>query len=152
MVSGFSNVSKIVILFNCGVVHTGYSEWLCRICNKPLTGCAPWPILRRGCGGGCPGPIGKLWWYPRPYPEKRGRHRWRGIALYRAHRPKSNPEKLSKSEAKMGNNAGKARINGSWAECPWCRKKLCRVQEKWRAEGIELYCPRCKKVVLLERE
>lgn len=52
----------------------------------------------------------------------------------------------------MGNNAGKARINGSWAECPWCRKKLCRVQEKWRAEGIELYCPRCKKVVMLERE
>ena len=52
----------------------------------------------------------------------------------------------------MGNNAGKARINGSWAECPWCRKKLCRVQEKWLASGIELYCPRCKKVVMLERE
>lgn len=52
----------------------------------------------------------------------------------------------------MGNNTGKARINGSWAECPWCRKKLCRVQEKWRAEGIELYCPRCKKSVMLERE
>lgn len=52
----------------------------------------------------------------------------------------------------MGNNAGKARINGNWAECPWCRKKLCMVQEKWRAEGIELYCPRCKKVVMLERE
>ena len=152
MVSGFTNVSKIVILFNCGVVHPGYSECLSGICNKLLTGCAPRAIRLRWCGGGGLCRIGKLWWCPLPYPEKRGRHRWRGIALYRAHRPKSNPEKLSKSEAKMGNNAGKARINGSWAECPWCRKKLCRVQEKWRAAGIELYCPRCKKVVLLERE
>ena len=152
MVSGFYNVSKIVILFNCGVVHTGYSEWLCRICNKLPQPWEPGPISSRGRGGGGLSEIGKLWWHRLPYPEKRGRHRWRGIALYRAHRPKSNPEKLSKSEAKMGNNAGKARINGSWAECPWCRKKLCRVQEKWRAEGIELYCPRCKKVVLLERE
>ena len=152
MVSGFPDISKLVILFNCGVVHTGYSEWLCRICNKQPQPWEPWPISRPRCGGGCPWPIGKLWWYPRPYPEKRGRHRWRGIALYRAHRPKSNPEKLSKSEGKMGNNAGKARINGSWAECPWCRKKLCRVQEKWRAYGIELYCPRCKKGVMLERE
>ena len=152
MVSGFTNVSKIVILFNCGVVHPGYSECLSGICNKLLTGCAPRAIRLRWCGGGGLCRIGKLWWCPLPYPEKRGRHRWRGIALYRAHRPKSNPEKLSKSEAKMGNNAGKARINGSWAECPWCRKKLCRVQEKWLAEGIELYCPRCKKVVMLERE
>ena len=152
MVSGFPDVSKIVILFNCGAVQPGYSECLSGACNKLLTGCAPWAIRRRGCGGGGLCRIGKLWWYPLPYPEKRGRHRWRGIALYRAHRPKSNPEKLSKSEAKMGNNTGKARINGSWAECPWCRKKLCRVQEKWRAYGIELYCPRCKKVVMLERE
>ena len=152
MVSGFTNVSKIVILFNCGVVHPGYSECLSGICNKLLTGCAPRAIRLRWCGGGGLCRIGKLWWCPLPYPEKRGRHRWRGIALYRAHRPKSNPEKLSKSEGKMGNNDGKARINGSWAECPWCRKKLCRVQEKWLAEGIELYCPRCKKVVMLERE
>ena len=152
MVSGFYNVSKIVILFNCRVVNQGYSELLCRICNKKLTGCAPWAIRRRWCGVGGLGAIGKLWWYHLPYPEKRGRHRWRGIALYRAHRPKSNPEKLSKSEGKMGNNTGKARINGSWAECPWCRKKLCRVQERWRAYGIELYCPRCKKSVMLERE
>ena len=152
MVSGFPNVSKIVILFNCGVVQPGYSECLSGICNKPLTGCTPWAIRRCACGGGGLSEIRKLWWYPLPYPEKRGRHRWRGIALYRAHRPKSNPEKLSKSEAKMGNNAVKARINGNWAECPWCRKKLCRVQETWRAEGIELYCPRCKKVVMLERE
>ena len=152
MVSGFPDVSKIVILFNCGVVQPGYSECLSGLCNKQPQ---PWetgPISRRRCGGGGLCRIGKLWWCPRPYPEKRGRHRWRGIALYRAHRPKSNPEKLSKSEAKMGNNTGKARINGSWAECPWCRKKLCRVQEKWRAAGIELYCPRCKKVVMLERE
>ena len=152
MVSGFCNVSKIVILFNCGIDSAELHEWLCRICNKQPQPWEPWPIRCRGCGGGGHGAIGKLWWYPLPYPEKRGRHRWRGIALYRAHRPKSNPEKLSKSEGKMGNNAGKARINGSWAECPWCRKKLCRVQEKWRAAGIELYCPRCKKVVLLERE
>ena len=152
MVSGFPDISKIVILFNCGAVHPGYSEWLCRICNKQLTGCARRAIRLRWCGGGGLCRIGKLWWYRLPYPEKRGRHRWRGIALYRAHRPKSNPEKLSKSEGKMGNNAGKARINGSWAECPWCRKKLCRVQDRWRAAGIELYCPRCKKVVLLERE
>ena len=149
MVSGFPNVSKIVILFNCGAVQPGYSELLCSICNKQPQPWEPGPIRRRWCGGGCPGPIGKLWWHPPHHPEKRGRLRWRGIALYRAHRPKSN---LSKSEGKMGNNAVKARINGSWAECPWCRKKLCRVQEKWRAEGIELYCPRCKKVVLLERE
>ena len=152
MVSGFCNVSKIVILFNCGIDSAELHEWLCRICNKQPQPLEPWAIRRRWCGGGCPGPIGKLWWYPLTLPEKRGRHRWRGIALYRAHRPKSNPEKLSKSEAKMGNNTVKARINGNWAECPWCRKKLCRVQEKWRAEGIELYCPRCKKVVLLERE
>ena len=152
MVSGFYNVSKIVILFNCGVVRPGYSECLSGICNKKPQPWEPWAISRPRCGGGGLDRIGKLWWYPRPYPEKRGRHRWRGIALYRAHRPKSNPEKLSKSEGKMGNNAGKARINGSWAECPWCRKKLCRVQEKWRAAGIELYCPRCKKVVMLERE
>ena len=152
MVSWFPDVSKIVILFNCGAVHTGYSECLYGACNKLPQPWEPWPISRPRCGGGGLCRIGKLWWYPRPHPEKRGRHRWRGIALYRAHRPKSNPEKLSKSEGKMGNNTGKARINGSWAECPWCRKKLCRVQEKWRAEGIELYCPRCKKVVLLERE
>ena len=152
MVSGFPDVSKIVILFNCGVDYAELHEWLCSICNKLLTGCAPRAIRRRWCGGGGHGAIGKLWWHRLPYPEKRGPPRWRGIALYRAHRPKSNPEKLSKSEAKMGNNAGKARINGSWAECPWCRKKLCRVQEKWLASGIELYCPRCKKVVLLERE
>ena len=152
MVSWFPDISKIVILFNCCAVHPGYSELLCRTCNKQPQPAQPGPIRRPRCGGGGPGPIGKLWWHHLHHPEKRGRHRWRGIALYRAHRPKSNPEKLSKSEAKMGNNAGKARINGSWAECPWCRKKLCRVQEKWRAEGIELYCPRCKKVVLLERE
>lgn len=152
MASGFCNISKIVILFNCGVVQPGYSELLCRICNKQPQPAQPCAIRRPRCCGVGLWPIGKLWWYPLPYPEKRGRHRWRGIALYRAHRPKSNPDKLSKSEAKMGNNAGKARINGNWAECPWCRKKLCRVQEKWRAEGIELYCPRCKKVVLLERE
>ena len=152
MVSGFCNISKIVILFNCGIDSAELHEWLCMICNKQLTGCAPWAIRRPRCGGGGPGPIGKLWWYPLTLPEKRGRHRWRGIALYRAHRPKSNPEKLSKSEGKMGNNTVKARINGSWAECPWCRKKLCRVQERWLAAGIELYCPRCKKVVLLERE
>ena len=152
MVSGFCNVSKIVILFNCGAVQPGYSEWLCRTCNKLPKPWEPGPISRCWCCGGGLCRIGKLWWYHLPYPEKRGRHRWRGIALYRAHRPKSNPEKLSKSEGKMGNNDGKARINGNWAECPWCRKKLCRVQEKWRAYGIELYCPRCKKVVLLERE
>ena len=152
MVSGFCNISKIVILFNCCVVQPGYSECLSRACNKLPQPWEPGLFAAAGvvvgvfagsvnCGGAAS-----------PYPEKRGRHRWRGIALYRAHRPKSNHEKLSKSEAKMGNNAGKARINESWAECPWCRKKLCRVQEKWRAEGIELYCPRCKKVVLLERE
>ena len=149
MVFGFPDVSKIVILFNCSAVHTGYSECLSVVCNKQPQPWEPGPIRRPWCGGGCPGPIGRLWWHRLHHPEKRGPPRWRGIALYRAHRPKS---KLSKSEAKMGNNTGKARINGSWAECPWCRKKLCRVQEKWRAEGIELYCPRCKKVVLLERE
>ena len=37
MVSGFCNVSKIVILFNCGVVHPGYSECLSGACNKLLT-------------------------------------------------------------------------------------------------------------------
>ncbi len=52
----------------------------------------------------------------------------------------------------MEHNEEKARINGSWAECPGCRKKLCRVYERWRAAGIELYCPRCKKSVMLERE
>ena len=152
MVSWFCNVSKIVILFNCGIVQPGHSECLSGLCNKQPQPWQPRAIRRPRCGGGGPGPIGKLWWYHLTLPEKRGRHRWRGIALYRAHRPKSNPEKLSKSEGKMGNNTVKARINGNWAECPWCRKKLCRVQEKWRAEGIELYCPRCKKVVLLERE
>ena len=152
MVSGFPNVSKIVILFNCGIDSAELHELLCMICNKQPQPWEPGPIRRRRCGGGGSGPTGKLWWHRLHHPEKRGPPRWRGIALYRAHRQKSNPEKLSKSEAKMGNNAGKARINGSWAECPWCRKKLCRVQEKWRAEGIELYCPRCKKVVMLERE
>ena len=34
MVSGFSNVSKIVILFNCGIDSAELHEWLCRICNK----------------------------------------------------------------------------------------------------------------------
>ena len=34
MVSGFYNVSKIVILFNCGAVHQGYSECLSGLCNK----------------------------------------------------------------------------------------------------------------------
>ena len=34
MVSGFTNVSKIVILFNCGVVQPGYSECLSGLCNK----------------------------------------------------------------------------------------------------------------------
>ena len=152
MVSGFPDISKIVILFNCGAVQPGYSEWLCMTCNKQPQPWEPGLFAAAGVVVGGPGPIGKLWWYRLPYPEKRGRPRWRGIALYRAHRQKSNPEKLSKSEGKMGNNAGKARINGSWAECPWCRKKLCRVQEKWMAAGIELYCPRCKKVVMLERE
>lgn len=52
----------------------------------------------------------------------------------------------------MEYNTEKARINGNWAECPGCRKKLCRVHERWRAVGIELYCPRCKKSVMLERE
>ena len=152
MVSGFPDVSKIVILFNCGIDSAELHEWLCMICNKQPQPGSPGLFAAAGvvvgvfagsvnCGG-----------TPSPYPEKRGRHRWRGIALYRAHRPKSNPEKLSKSEGKMGNNTVKARINGNWAECPWCRKKLCRVQEKWRAYGIELYCPRCKKVVMLERE
>ena len=152
MVSGFPNVSKIVILFNCGVDSAELHELLCRTCNKPLTGCSPWLFAAAGVVVGGLGRSVNCGGAASPYPEKRGPPRWRGIALYRAHRPKSNPEKLSKSEAKMGNNAGKARINGSWAECPWCRKKLCRVQEKWRAAGIELYCPRCKKVVLLERE
>ena len=152
MVFGFSNISKIVILFNCGAAHPGYSELLCRTCNKQPKPWEPGLFAAAGVVVGVLGRSVNCGGTPSPYPEKRGRHRWRGIALYRAHRPKSNPEKLSKSEAKMGNNAGKARINGSWAECPWCRKKLCRVQEKWRAEGIELYCPRCKKVVLLERE
>ena len=152
MVSRFSNVSKIVILFNCGVDSAELHELLCKKCNKRPQPAQPGPIRRPRCGGVGLCRIGKLWWYRLPYPEKRGQPRWRGIALYRAHRPKSNPEKLSKSDGKMGNNTGKARINGSWAECPWCRKKLCRVQEKWRAAGIELYCPRCKKVVLLERE
>ena len=149
MVFGFSNISKIVILFNCGIDSAELHELLCRICNKPLTGCSPGLFAAGGVVVGVLGRSVNCGGTPSPYPEKRGRHRWRGIALYRAHRPKS---KLSKSEAKMGNNTGKARINGSWAECPWCRKKLCRVQGKWRAEGIELYCPRCKRVVLLERE
>lgn len=34
MVSGFSNVSKIVILFNCGIDSAELHELLCRICNK----------------------------------------------------------------------------------------------------------------------
>ena len=34
MVLGFSNVSKIVILFNCGIYSAELHEWLCRICNK----------------------------------------------------------------------------------------------------------------------
>ena len=34
MVSGFPDVSKIVILFNCNAVHTGYSECLYGLCNK----------------------------------------------------------------------------------------------------------------------
>ena len=34
MVSGFYNVSKIVILFNCGAVQPGYSECLSGLCNK----------------------------------------------------------------------------------------------------------------------
>ena len=34
MVSGFCNVSKIVILFNCGAVQPGYSECLSRARNK----------------------------------------------------------------------------------------------------------------------
>ena len=34
MVSGFTNVSKIVILFNCCVVKPGYSECLSVLCNK----------------------------------------------------------------------------------------------------------------------
>lgn len=152
MVSVFPDVSKIVILFNCGAVQPGYSECLSGLCNKLLTAARHGLFDARGVVVGVLGRSVNCGSTPLPYPEKRGRHRWRGIALYRAHRPKSNPEKLSKSEGKMGNNAGKARINGNWAECPWCRKKLCRVQEKWQAAGIELYCPRCKKVVMLERE
>ena len=35
MVSWFCNVSKIVILFNCGIDSAELHEWLCRICNKP---------------------------------------------------------------------------------------------------------------------
>ena len=48
MVSGFYNVSKIVILFNCGVVHPGDSEWLCRICNKQPQ---PWEPGLLAAGG-----------------------------------------------------------------------------------------------------
>ena len=34
MVSGFPNVSKIVILFNCGIDSAELHELLCSICNK----------------------------------------------------------------------------------------------------------------------
>ena len=34
MVSGFPDVSKIVILFNCGIDSAELHELLCRICNK----------------------------------------------------------------------------------------------------------------------
>ena len=34
MVSGFTDISKIVILFNCGIDSAELHEWLCRICNK----------------------------------------------------------------------------------------------------------------------
>ena len=149
MVSGFPNVSKIVILFNCSAVQPGYSELLCSICNKQPQPWEPGLFAAAGVVVGGLGRSGDCGGTASTTRKNGGPPRWRGIALYRAHRPKS---KLSKSEAKMGNNAGKARINGNWAECPWCRKKLCRVQQKWRAEGIELYCPRCKKVVMLERE
>ena len=78
MVSGFSNVSKIVILFNCGVVQPGYSECLSGICNKTpqpwepglfaaggvvvgvLTGsvnCGSTPATTRKNGGGIAGEV-----------------------------------------------------------------------------------------------
>lgn len=34
MVSGFPDVSKIVILFNCGIDSAELHELLCSICNK----------------------------------------------------------------------------------------------------------------------
>ena len=48
MVSGFPDVSKIVILFNCGVVHPGYSECLSGICNKTPQ---PWEPVLFAAGG-----------------------------------------------------------------------------------------------------
>ena len=34
MVSGFPDISKIVILFNCGIDSAELHEWLCRTGNK----------------------------------------------------------------------------------------------------------------------
>nr|DAE10200.1 MAG TPA: hypothetical protein [Myoviridae sp. ctzS633] len=48
MVSVFSDISKIVILFNCGVDSAELHECLCSICNKQLTGCAPGLLPGRG--------------------------------------------------------------------------------------------------------
>ena len=56
MVSGFYNVSKIVILFNCGIGSAELHEWLCRTCNKQPQ---PWEPGLFAAGGVVVGVLGR---------------------------------------------------------------------------------------------
>lgn len=44
----------------------------------------------------------------------------------------------------------KALVTDGWAICPGCRKKLARVYYGASCRGIELWCKRCNRAVVLE--
>ena len=62
MVSGFPDISKIVILFNCGIDSAELHELLCSICNKLPQHALPGLFTAVAVVVGGPLAIGKLWW------------------------------------------------------------------------------------------
>nr|DAH95045.1 MAG TPA: hypothetical protein [Caudoviricetes sp.] len=94
MVSGFCNISKIVILFNYVADSDSLAVCLFNLCKRQPAARQPGRFAAGGVVvGGLRSPGFVV--VPSPLPEKRGRPCGSGIALYRAHRPKVNhPRKV----------------------------------------------------------